>query len=263
MVKFGPADMATNFELGERAAALITAAFKPPIQLEFEKTYQPYLLFSKKRYAGLMYTRPDKPDYVDSKGIQLVRRDNCKLVRTVSAAVLHKVMYERDVDGAVAVVQDAVKRLLAGEVPLDDLVLSKTLRNEYKVDNQPHVLVARKIEERNGIAGSGPRSGERVPYVFVETDDPTAKQFMKAEDPAYAEAAGLPVDVLYYLEHQLESPIIALFELLMPNPYKTIFQDLKSDFVKKRAADVKEWKRKDKLKRQRQHEITSFFKPAA
>lgn len=35
--------------------------------------YFPYLLFSKKRYAGLMYTKPTASDYVDVKGLQLVR----------------------------------------------------------------------------------------------------------------------------------------------------------------------------------------------
>ena len=35
-----------------------------PLQLEFEKVYFPYLLISKKRYAGLYWTRPDKYDKV-------------------------------------------------------------------------------------------------------------------------------------------------------------------------------------------------------
>jgi DNA polymerase delta subunit 1 len=36
---------------------------------------------NKKRYAGLLWTSPDKPDKIDSKGIETVRRDNCLLVR--------------------------------------------------------------------------------------------------------------------------------------------------------------------------------------
>lgn len=31
------------------------------------QVYCPYLLISKKRYAGLLYTNPDKPDKMDSK----------------------------------------------------------------------------------------------------------------------------------------------------------------------------------------------------
>lgn len=45
--------------LGKRAAAEISEFIgKPPIKLEFEKVYCPYLLIAKKRYAGLLYTRP-------------------------------------------------------------------------------------------------------------------------------------------------------------------------------------------------------------
>lgn len=33
--------------------------------------YFPYLLISKKRYAGLYWTRPDKYDKMDTKGIEV------------------------------------------------------------------------------------------------------------------------------------------------------------------------------------------------
>jgi len=42
-----------------------------PIKLEFEKVYYPYLLINKKRYAGLYWTKPEKYDKMDSKGIEV------------------------------------------------------------------------------------------------------------------------------------------------------------------------------------------------
>jgi DNA polymerase delta subunit 1 len=45
-------DLRAHFELAESVARRISATFKPPNELEFEKCYYPYLLFSKKRYAG-------------------------------------------------------------------------------------------------------------------------------------------------------------------------------------------------------------------
>lgn len=38
----------------------------------FVKVYFPYLLISKKRYAGLYFTRPEKHDKMDCKGIETV-----------------------------------------------------------------------------------------------------------------------------------------------------------------------------------------------
>jgi DNA polymerase delta subunit 1 len=47
-----------------------------PIRLEFEKVYYPYLLITKKRHAGLLWTKPEIHDKIDAKGIESVRRDN-------------------------------------------------------------------------------------------------------------------------------------------------------------------------------------------
>ena len=57
--------------LGSEAADFVTTKFVKPIKLEFEKVYFPYLLISKKRYAGLYWTRPEKYDKMDSKGIEV------------------------------------------------------------------------------------------------------------------------------------------------------------------------------------------------
>lgn len=52
----------------------MSAKFIKPIKLEFEKVYFPYLLISKKRYAGLYWTKPDRYDKMDTKGIEVSLR---------------------------------------------------------------------------------------------------------------------------------------------------------------------------------------------
>ena len=100
MVKFGLTDLPKVMELGREAASFVSAKFQQPIKLEFEKVYFPYLLINKKRYAGLYWTNTEKFDKMDSKGIETVRRDNCRLVQTVIETSLKMLLIDRDVNGA-------------------------------------------------------------------------------------------------------------------------------------------------------------------
>ena len=100
MVKFGTKDLKEAMKLGEDAATHVSEKFIKPIKLEFEKCYFPYLLINKKRYAGLYWTNPEKHDKMDSKGIETVRRDNCRLVQTVIETVLQKILVDQDEQGA-------------------------------------------------------------------------------------------------------------------------------------------------------------------
>ena len=63
-----------TIQLGKEAADLVTTKFIKPIKLEFEKVYYPYLLINKKRYAGLYWTKVEKYDKMDSKGIEVCLR---------------------------------------------------------------------------------------------------------------------------------------------------------------------------------------------
>ena len=100
MVKFGTKDLGEAMELGRDASEYVSSKFIKPIKLEFEKVYYPYLLINKKRYAGLYWTKPEKYDKMDTKGIETVRRDNCRMVQNVIETVLHKILIDQDVQGA-------------------------------------------------------------------------------------------------------------------------------------------------------------------
>uniref|UniRef100_A0A6C0FBH7 DNA-directed DNA polymerase n=1 Tax=viral metagenome TaxID=1070528 RepID=A0A6C0FBH7_9ZZZZ len=256
MVKFdtgnlkGKEALEKCFKLGEEAAEKISETFKKPIELEFEKVYFPYLLFSKKRYAGLMYTNPKKPDYIDAKGIQIVRRDNCKYVRDVSKNVLDTIMYDLDIKSAIDIAKKAATDLLKNKIIINDLVVSKSLRrinywktridipknakyikcngfyltHEYSNANLPHITVAIKREERE--PGTGPKSGDRVPYVFIDTGNKKDLQYLKAEDPEYAVKHKCQPDLQYYMEHGLRSPLESLFSVFIDKPYEVLFKDI-------------------------------------
>jgi DNA polymerase delta subunit 1 len=211
-----------------------------------------------------MYTKPDKPDYIDTKGIQLVRRDNCPLVKDVSTDILNAIMHDKNPDAALEVARQHIARVLAGGVPIDKFVVSKTLRGGYKNAAQPHVYVADKIRRRRGYPVN---HGERVPYVFIQDlTKPDGLQAERAEDPKYAEEHDLPLDVRFYIQHQLQSPIVSLLELMVDDAEAAVFGDdriapLMAALDSSHAAAVRVAKRVRKNVANHQLEITKWLVP--
>lgn len=119
------------------------------------------------------------------------------LVKDVCTAIVDSILYKRDVMGARVEARRVVSDLLEGKIPIEKLTLSKALRTGYKNLDLPHLAVARKLEKRD--PGSGPKPGDRVRYVLLDTGNPNDKQSVKAEDPAYAVENGLPLDLGYYM----------------------------------------------------------------
>ena len=210
-----------SWKLGERASKEISALFKSPNKLELEKVYCPYFLYSKKRYAAKMWVEKTNPssglseivfDKIDVKGLQVVRRDSCKFVRNTCKKLLEIVLDSNDPRHAIAYAREMKESLLKGGVEIENLVLTKSLADSYKV-SMPHVEVVKKMKERN--PGSEPQVGSRVPFVVIKTKKGEDKLFEKAEDPVWVEQNKIPLDYEYYFEHQFKKPIEDLLEPLI------------------------------------------------
>ena len=218
MVKFGVPDVAKAMELGAEAARAVTKLFPPPVKLEFEKVYYPFLLMNKKRYAGLYWTKPEAYDRMDTKGIETVRRDNCALVRTVIDTALRMILVERSVAGAIGYTKGVIADLLQNKLDISMLVITKALgksadSEDYKA-KQAHVELAERMRKRD--PGNAPAVGDRVPYVIIEAAKGTPA-YMKSEDPIYVLENNIPIDARYYLENQLQGPLTRIFEPVIEN----------------------------------------------
>ncbi|GMP26432.1 hypothetical protein CsSME_00002866 [Camellia sinensis var. sinensis] len=157
MVQFGVSAVEEAMNLGREAADYISGTFMKPIKLEFEKVYYPYLLISKKRYAGLLWTNPDKFDKMDTKGIETVRRDNCLLVKNLVNECLHKILIERDIPGAVQYVKNTISDLLMNRMDLSLLVITKGLTktgDDYEV-KAAHVELAERMRKVGSTSLTG------------------------------------------------------------------------------------------------------------
>ena len=248
MVEFDVGDrkgeeaIAYSWEVGERAAEECSALFKKPNNLELEKVYWPYFLYSKKRYAAKLWTKgkDDKMhmDYIDIKGLQVVRRDNTPHVREVCKELLDVILTSSDPGPPKELAKERAIELLSGDVPNDKLILSQGLSDTYKVGgknvsvtssesvniNQSHVQVVMKMRQRK--PGSEPQSGDRVPYLLTKTQDSKAKAYEKAEDPKYVEEHGVPVDYHYYFLNKFLNPVCDLLDPLYENVKEEIFGEI-------------------------------------
>ena len=248
MVEFDVGDrkgedaVAYSWEVGERAARECSALFKKPNNLELEKVYWPYFLYSKKRYAAKLWTKgkDDKMhmDYIDVKGLQLVRRDNTPHMREVCKELLDVILTSSDPGPPKELAKERAIELLSGDIPNHKLILSQGLSDTYKVGgksvsvtsaesvniNQSHVRVVTKMRERR--PGSEPQSGDRVPYILTKTGDHRAKAFEKAEDPKYVEDHKIPVDYHYYFLNKFLNPVCDLLDPLYENVKEDIFGEI-------------------------------------
>jgi DNA polymerase delta subunit 1 len=239
-----------SWEVGERAAEECSALFKKPNNLELEKVYWPYFLYSKKRYAAKLWTKGKDDqmhmDYIDIKGLQVVRRDNTPHVREVCKELLDVVLDAPDTGPPMELAKERAIELLSGDVPNEKLILSKSLSDSYKVNgepvsvtghrigeiNQAHVQVVHKMRDRK--PGSEPQSGDRVPFLLTKTGDPKAKGFEKAEDPKYVEENNIPVDYHYYFVNKFLNPVCDLLEPLFDDPKQDIFGEIISQHKPKK-----------------------------
>lgn len=218
MVDFGTKSLAEALELGKKAAAEVSAAeFVKPIKLEFEKCYFPYLLMNKKRYAGLLWTNTKKYDYMDCKGLETVRRDNCQLVKDIVTNSLHGILHA-GVELALDRCKRMIRDLCMGNIDLSKLIITKAITKtaeQYAPGTKlVQVELAKKLQKRN--PGNAPKVGDRVPYVMIKmfrVDDGKSrtgakpKAYQIAEDPEYVMEHELAIDYQWYLEHQLKEPL--------------------------------------------------------
>ena len=255
-------DINDHFEVAKWLAGEITKEYRAPNDLEFEKIYYPYILYSKKRYAAIKFEDPEEKGKVDVKGLALVRRDFSPITREILKESLDTILFAKDTPTAVTETREKIRKVLDNEYPMEKFVMSKTLKTGYKNEMQPHLIVANKIFDRTGFPVP---SGARVPFVYVEDKgNIDAKQSMRAEDPTYAKDNNLIIDRLFYIEHQLLKPLVSLFGPLVKKPEEELFGHVdvvgKIDALKEtHKSDLKDTKRVKKNRANNQREITSFF----
>lgn len=255
-----------SIESAVAASKAFKGHIKPPHDLEYEKTFWPFILLSKKRYVGNLYEFDDKKYKQKSMGIVLKRRDNAPIVKRVYGGVIDIILSKQDVNLSVQFLQDCLRELTEGKCPMDDLVISKSLRAEYKDPERiAHKVLADRMGERD--PGNKPQINDRIPYVYIA---PTKAQSGKEkilqgdriEHPAYVRQNKLTPDYGFYITNQIMKPVLQLFAIVVDRiPGYKRPTDYFEELLKKSADiigdDLK--KRKDKLDQLRENEVKALL----
>lgn len=223
MTKFGLTEeerktdpLAACWAKGVKLAKVMSQTFGFAVELDMEKVYDGYLLLKKKRYAGLAVTCLGKPPKMDVKGIEMVRRDCAPFVKRCQEQSLRVLLYEKDVNQAKQIVGAAMDGLVNNTLPFEDYILTCEMKRSYASDNMLQVQVAKKMRERN--PGSEPASGDRMQFVIIENE--FSVKYLKGEDAEYAKTHQIPLDRHYYMEKQMQRPIMDVLQAFVAEPEK-------------------------------------------
>ena len=157
-----------TIQLGEESGEYVTSKLKKPQHLEYEKTFYPFIIFSKKRYVGNKYELNIEKFKQTSMGIVLKRRDNAPIVKDVYGGIIDIILNERDILKSKNFFKNETKNLFGGNIDINKLVISKSIRADYANPNQiAHKVLADRIGERD--PGNKPSSNDRIPYCYINT----------------------------------------------------------------------------------------------
>ena len=204
-----------TFKLGTICGDNLTEkVFKrPPIEMEFEKVFQPFILLTKKRYIGKKYDNlkdPLKLKEITKSGIAITRRDYCKMVKNCYSEVINAIVNEDGggVDESIEIYKSYIDRIDNYQIDIDDLIVSAMLAKSYKT-KPVHVHLAEKLKKRHEEV----QTGDRIPYIYIEGEQGVQKSEL-GEDPKYAIENNLKYNRKCYLE-QLAKPLLGFFKCIL------------------------------------------------
>ncbi len=203
-----------TIELAKQAGELATKFLKKPHDLEYEKTFLPFCLLSKKRYVGMLYEEDPNKCKRKSMGIVLKRRDNAPIVKDIYGGIIDILMKDKDVNKAVDFLKGCLQDIIDEKYGMDKLVITKSLRGDYKNPKQiAHKVLADRIGKRD--PGNKPSVGDRIPYVYINNLDKKALQGDKIETPEYIKLNNIKINYSFYITNQIMKPVQQVFALVL------------------------------------------------
>ena len=162
-------------------------------EIKIDKIYRKvFFTEAKKRYAGLL-----SDGRIDIVGFEAVRGDWAEIAKEVQEKVTEILLKEGSVNKAIEYVKEIISNLKQGKIPIEKLVIWKTLTKkieEYSAE-APHVAAARKLLK----AGIKVSVNDKIGYVVVKgvgKISSRAEPYIFIKDPSR-------IDPSYYIDHQV------------------------------------------------------------
>ena len=234
---------------------------KAPHDAEYEKTFFPFIIMSKKRYVGNLYEEDVNKFKQKSMGIVLKRRDNANILKTVYGGMIDIILNENNVDKSIEFLKKQLKNIEDGKVNIKDLVITKTLKGSYADPSKiAHKVLADRMMDRD--PGSAPQVNDRVPYVYIYNKEKNALQGDKIENPDFIQKNNVKIDYAFYITNQIQKPVSQLLSLRVEQikgckKNREYFENLKHKYLKEYDGDVV--KANDKLNALKELEVSNLI----
>jgi DNA polymerase elongation subunit (family B) len=237
----GQKGLEITIELAQQAGELATKFLKKPHDLEYEKTFLPFCLLSKKRYCGMLHEFDPNKCKRKSMGIVLNRRDNAPIVKDVYGGIMDILMQRiimsnsSNLEKAIEFLKGSLQNIVDEKYPMDKLIITKALRSGYKNPAQiAHKVLADRIARRD--PGNKPNIGDRIPFVYIENPNKKALQGDRIETPDFilANKGKVKINYSHYITNQIMKPVQQLFALVL---------EQMKDFKKKKGHTLHKWRK--------------------
>lgn len=250
-----------SIEIAQEATHMVSQFLKQPHDFEYEKTFSPFCLLSKKRYVGMLYEHDYKKGKRKEMGICLKRRDSAPIVKDIYGGVIDIFMKEQNLQKAINFLKKCLQDIVDEKVSMDKLIITKSLNSFYKNPKQiAHKVLADRIGVRD--PGNKPKAGDRVPFVYI-VGSKKSLQGDKIETPTFIIETRAKIDYTFYITNQIMKPLLQLFGLVLEDMWALKKMRGKINTFKESVRKLKEItpedKFQDKLDKMKEKEVKALL----
>ncbi len=134
--------------------------------LEFEKILEPFFSHgAKKRYVGRIIWPEEQRGEMIVRGYEIRRTDSFDLQSEAQKMVFEKIL-DGDIEGAIKLARDIVSKVRSGKVPVESLVISRTVK-DFKFYKNPESMANVQAAKKLIAMGYEFIPGMKVSWIVV------------------------------------------------------------------------------------------------